>query len=532
MHRIVTPRANASNRRHTKLLISAGAILAASTLLSACTSGNNATPNGGTSAAPASQQILKIGLSGEPQPVVAGADQGTVGYSLDALIGRGLTQYDADGKIVPGLAKSYKTVNASTYQFTLRSGLKFNNGAALTAKNVKSTLLYLSKPANAARTLKGMENIESVDVNANQITVHLKSNDPDFLQYVADPTTFIAPDSSLKSTVTAYIGDGPFKVKSVQKGVKMILVKNPNFYGASSVKLKEIDMIYYPDDQARTNAIVSGDVDLIDYVPWTSFATIKSTSGLHIDAVPGPMMDLEFNVTKGPFANPLVREAVAYAVNRNNVVKASFFGNASVTYGIPLVKTSPYYTKANQHLWSYDPAKAKQLLTQAGYPKGFSATLLASSQYAFHQDTALSVQADLKKIGINLTLNSPDWATRQQASTAGNYDIKVNGWAGILTSPAYLEAELGGPDVAKSYGYNNPDLMAAFAAGRTGATQAQRDAGYQKAFQLIQKDVPLVPLVQRDQGFAMDSRVKGFKNISGFASFYSFDTIASTYIAG
>ncbi|MEU1259314.1 ABC transporter substrate-binding protein [Streptomyces chartreusis] len=518
-----------SPRRHAKLLTAACATLAV--LLSAC-SASGRSSGSGSSAAPADQQVLKIGLSGEPKPVIAGADQGGVGYSLNALIGRGLTQYDATGNIVPGLASSYKAVDGATYEFNLRSGLKFNDGSALTAENVKNTLLYLSKPTNAARTLKSMGNIDRIDVSGNQVTVHLKSKDPDFLQYLADPTAFIAPDSSLNNAKAAYVGDGPFKVESVQKGVKMVLVKNPHFYDASDVKLKQIELIYYPDDQARTNAIISGGVNLIDYVPWTSFSTVKATPGLKIDAVPGPMMDVEFNVTKGPFANPKVREAVAYAVNRENVTKSVFFGNASVNYGIPLGKNSPYYTKDNQNLWSYDPAKAKQLLTQAGYPNGFSATLLTSSQYTFHQDTALSVQADLKKVGIDLKLKSPDWATRTQASADGSYDIKINGWSGMVSSPAYLEAAIGGPEVAKSYGYDNPDLMDAFAAGRTGSTEAARKAAYTKAFNLIQKDVPLVPLVQRDQGFAFDSKVKGFRNIPGFASFYSFYTVASTYMTG
>ncbi|MFD5862807.1 ABC transporter substrate-binding protein [Streptomyces chartreusis] len=525
---LATPRlCPRSPRRHTGPLVAAGALLAVGVLLPACTA-NGSSDNGPT--VPASHQVLKVGLSGEPKPVIVGADQGTVGYSLNALIGRGLTQYDATGKVVPALASSYKAVDASTYQFNLRSGLRFNDGSPLTVQNVKNTLLYLSKPTNAARTLKGFENVARVDVKGDQVTVHLKSNDPDFLQYLADPTAFIAPDSSLKNTTAAYVGAGPFKVQRIQKGVKTVLVKNPDFYDASQVKLREVDLIYYPDDQARTNAIISGDVDLIDYVPWTSFTTIKSTDGLRLDAVPGPLMDIEFNVTKGPFANPRVREAVAYAVNRENVANSAFFGNARVTYGIPLDKKSPYLTHDSQNLWSYDPTKAKRLLAQAGYPDGFSATLLTSSQYAFHQDTALSVQADLRKIGIDLKLSSSDWATRMQAATDGNYDIKISGWSGIVTSPAYVEASLGGPDVAKSYHYENPDLMAAFAAGRTGATEAARKAGYAEAFSLVQKDVPLIPLVQRDQGFALANKVKGFTNIPGFASFYSFYAITSTYL--
>lgn len=310
----------------------------------------------------------------------------------------------------------------------------------------------------------------------------------------------------------------------------MTLAKNPDYYDAGAVALNQIKLVYYADGTARTNALISGDVDLIDYVPWENFGRLKGTDGITVDAQNGLLMDVEFNVTKGPFAKPEVREAVAYAINRDSVVQAAFFGNAQAVYGPPIPKESPYFTQESQHLWSYDPQKAKELLAQAGYPSGFSATLLATSQYVFHQDTALTVQADLKKIGINLTLDSPDWPTRMAKATKGDYDIKINGWGGVVSDPSYIESYLGGPDLAKSYGWNNKAIMAQFAKGRTAATEEERKAAYTKAIMSLQTNVPFVPLVQRGQAFAYTSRVHNFHNLPGFLTFYSGYTLAETSI--
>lgn len=507
-----------------------GALVVAATMalilgLSACSGSSPGTESG--------EQSLRFGLSGEPQEVKVGADSGATGYMLDSLIHRGLLTLDSEGKVAPGLAESWEVLNPATYSFKLRSGLKFSDGSPLTSKNVKNSLQFLADPAHGARTLQAMSGIKTVDApDDTDVVVHLKENNSSFLGYLADPTAFVAPDSALTSDGNAEkVGAGPFSISSEENGVSMTIARNPDYYDADTVKLDKINLIYYADGTARTNAIISGDVDLIDYVPWEEFSRLKDADGVTVDAQNGLLMDVEFNVTEGPFAKPKVREAVAYALNRDSVVQAAFFGNAQAVYGPPIPKESPYYTDQSQKLWSHDPAKAKDLLAEAGYPNGFDATLLATSQYVFHQDTALTVQADLKEIGINLKLDSPDWPTRMEKATKGAYDIKINGWGGVVADPSYIESYLGGPDLAKSYGWKDKAIMAQFAKGRTGATEEARKAAYSEAIQALQTNVPFVPLVQRGQAFAYTKRVQDFHNLPGFLTFYSGYTLAATSIS-
>ena len=142
-------------------------------------------------------------------------DQGGVGYIMDSLVHQGLLKYDAQGEIAPALAQEYEAVDESTYSFTLREGLTFSDDTPLTAEDVRDTYLYLGESANGARTVRGMANIDEIEiVDDTEVVIHLASNDPDFLEYAADPTAFIAPAEALDPQAAATVGAGPFAMST------------------------------------------------------------------------------------------------------------------------------------------------------------------------------------------------------------------------------------------------------------------------------------------------------------------------------
>lgn len=472
------------------------------------------------------QQFLTVGLSGEPQPLKPAINQNALGYMMDALIAQGLLQFGPGGDIQPALAESYEQVDNSTYTFTLRPDLKFSDGTPLTSEDVKRTFEYLADPVNAAYTSAGMSRIGSITTDGDsKLTIVLKENDPDFLAYVANPTAFIVKENELAADATVTVGAGPFVIKDQTAGVSMELVPNENFYDPEKVTLERIELEYYPDPTARINALISGDVDFIDSVATQDFDRLKSTSGLVVEAQAGPLMGLTFNMTTGPFANPLVREAVAYAVDREHVASAADGGEADPVYGPVLPEDSPFKTKKSQSLYSYDPEKAKELLAEAGYPNGFDATILTMSQYPFHQDTAIAVQDDLKAVGINLTLDSGDQPTWVKKATEGDFDVKTTGGNGLISAPSYLESWYFAKAAYTSFGYDNPELLAALVEGRTAETEDERAAAYDRAFDIVAVDPPRVDLTQRYNAYAFKDTVKGFENLPGFLSYFSMNAL-------
>lgn len=511
----------------TKLLrttfIAAAAVAALT--LTACGSG-------ASTAGPADAQSLRIGLSADVADLKPARDQGAAAMMLDTLLHRGLLAYDANGEVVPALAESFEQVDDTTYSFKLREGLVFQDGSPLTSANVKTSLEYLAQPESGAKIYAAMSDLESIET-PDDLTAIVKLNSKNVAlpEYLADTTAAILPDAAFDAEGSSWVGAGPYTLESNDKGVAFNLVKNEDYYDAENVTLDDITLSVYADGPARTNALIADDVDLIDFLPWEDFDRVGSTPGLVVDEVSGPFMYVHFNVTEGPFADERVRQAVALAVNRENVASAAFSGQATVISGAPIPESSPFYDAELAQGWATDTDRAKELLAEAGYPDGFSANLLSSSQYAFHQDTALSVQSDLEAIGITTTLDAPDWATRQDSALAGNYDLAIAGSAGVVNDPSFLSNFVSGPAANnRSFGFEDAELESLLDQGLAASNSEERAATYTQVQERILETVPFASLVGRSQAFAYNERVEGFVNLPGFLTFLSGYSLTDTSV--
>lgn len=530
----LTHHSRAGRRRAIGLVAAAAA---GGLLLSACSTSDDGTapttdegsaPATGD-AVPAAEQVLRFGFSSEPpRPTTFGGTASTVSYQLYGLIHQGVMTYDGDGEVVPGLAESAEQVDPLTYEFTLRDGLTFHDGTPVTAEDVSSSLSWYANPEHSARSYPGMRYIDTIDVASDtELTITLSSANLSFLEYLADPSAFVVPASELDPDVEATIGAGPYVLESWDEGVGLTLTKFDGYYAADDVSLDTVEVSFYPDATARVNALLSGDVDFIDYVPWESYAQLES-AGFVVDGEVGVFQSAFFNVVDGPFSDPLVREAVAYAVNRDNATDAAFFGNGISLYGVPGSGGS------GENLWEYDPDKARELLAEAGYADGGPEVhLAANSTYVFLQDLALSVQADLEAVGFTVELTSPDWATFTEQALAGEYDVMVQGNIGNVEDPAaWLPRLVQQPAEAnKSFGYSNAELDAALAAALAAEDEASKQAALDEAYAIIQTDVPFATINQRMQAYAYTDAVTGFEVMTGFRQPYSVNNLTDVVIA-
>ncbi|MEQ3549357.1 ABC transporter substrate-binding protein [Pseudonocardia nematodicida] len=518
-----TPPAGLSRR---SLLQLAGALAGAVTL-SACGSGSGGTGSG------SGAQTLNFGLSGEPATLRPGADQGAASLFVVSLLHRGLVAYDTDGEVVPALASEWDSADDQTFTFTLRPGLTFQDGTPLTSADVARTLEFLADPANSARIGSAVQSLDAVET-PDETTVVVRHSEPNaaFLDYLADPSAGVLPESAFAADAVNTVGAGPFRMAGDSSGVGMSLERFDGYYDADAVQLDGVEISYYPDGNARTNALLSGEVDIIDYVPWESFDQVESDPDLTLDAQSGLVMYLAFNVDEAPFGDARVRRAVAHAINRDNAVASVFSGNARPVAGPPVAAESPFHEASLADAWAYDPDRARELLAEAGFPDGFAATLLTTSQYAFHQDLAVSVQADLAAVGVDVTLDNPDYATRIQQGNAGAYQMAVNGNGGIVNDPAFLSDFLVGPaNYKRSFGFTDPEIEASLAEGLRTTDETARQEVYRRLQQQIVDATPFAMVSDRAQAFAYSSRVQGFANLPGFLTFHSGYTATATTVA-
>ncbi|GAB3596880.1 ABC transporter substrate-binding protein [Microbacterium tumbae] len=476
-------------------------------------------------AAPAAEQVLRYGNSGEPQPIQAGLDQGNVGVTMDTLVHAGLVTWNKDEELVPYLAESYEQDDATTYTFTLREGLTFQDGEPLTSEDVAASLLYLAEPENGAKSVTGLSDIESVDT-PDELTAVISLSAPNsaFLEYLADPTSAIYPAEALEFGAVAEIGAGPFQIEEKTAGVGMTLSRFDGFWNAEDVTLDTIEITYYPDATARVNALLAGEIDFMDFVPWADFERLDTTEGIVLDQQEAQFMYVYFNVVEGsPLSDPVVRRAVSTAIDRQSVIDSAFFGYGTASSSIPVAAGSVADVPEAKDPFEYDPDAAHQMLLDAGYADGdLTLDFTTSSQYAFLLDSALSIQADLEAIGITVNIVDVDYAAYQELGVNGEYDITTVGGAGAVLNPFWIKNYVTGPDsYVRSFGYNNEALNAALDAGLRGATPEEQTEGFTEAFTIINEDVPFTMIGRRNQAYAYTDDVTGFAAFPGFLNLYS-----------
>ena len=465
---------------------------------------------------------LRFGLSAYPPNLAPWLNAGGATGAVVSLIHRGLLSYGPDGKLRGELAERWEA-DGKDWVFHLRDAT-FHNGNKVTAADVKWSLEQVAAERSTAYMRAQFQNVDRIDTPDDR-TVRLVMKQPmaTIPEWLANYFMPMVARDSIERGGPG-IGAGPFVLKSMERGVSIDLVRFDKYYKPGLPKLQAIRIVAYADENARVAALQAGDVDLIDYVPWQSMAGIEADAKLRLTTQNGPFMYLTFNGKSGPFSNALVRQAVGFAVNRDDVIRSAFFGRGAPLAGVPLMPDSPFYDKARAEYFRHDPERAKALLRQAGFENGFSCTLLSTAQYGMHLSSAEVVQQNLAAVGIQAQLSTPDWASRVSLGNRGQFEIAVNGTAAEITDPdgmsSVIDNELS-PSYIRSTGFTVPKLHGLLEAGRSETDFAKRKAIYDEVQQLATEQAPIVGLCYRAQGYAMTSDVQNFTNLPGLLSFYS-----------
>jgi len=465
--------------------------------------------------------VLTFGLSSFPPTIQPWANSGTAAATMKLLMYRGLTSYADDGTLRGELAESWAQDGTHAWVFKLRDA-KFQNGEKVTSADVKWTIEQVAGERSTAFFRTEMQNVERVETPDDR-TVRIVTKTP-VVTLPVMLASYHLPIISRNSDRASPSGAGPFVLKAQERGTSLDFEANPNFYKPGLPKLKGLRVIAYSDENLRVSALQSGDLDLIEYVPWQAMDAITANPALSLDAVDGAFMFLVFNGSKPPFNDARVRKAVAHAVRRDELVKAAFFGRGSALEQLPIAESSAYYNAEFKDGWRYDPELSKRLLAEAGFPNGLSCGLLSTAQYGMHKDTAEVVQNHLAAVGIKAELNLPDWSTRVAIGNRGQYDMAVMGTAADSNDPDGITNFIDGslsPSYVRSFGLKIDKITELLAAGRAEFDAEKRRAIYREMEKVAIEQAPIAGLTWRSQGYAMKKDVTGFKNLPGALTFYS-----------
>ena len=399
---------------------------------------------------------LTITLSAEPpglDPTTSPA--ATIKRVVHYNLFEGLLKVDRNGKVVPMLAKSYTaSKDGKEYTFTLHPGIKFHDGKACTAEDVKFSLERILDPKTAAPYRMYYEGIESVQVvDPLNVKIKLKKYDSMFLFNIARGDAVIVPRQAVDKLKSQPVGTGPFKLAEWKRGDSILLVKNADYHIKGVPYLDKVVFKFIPDPSSQLAALKAGDVDVIAYdmAPENVAALEKDARFKVIKGHTTTDVIMAMNHSKKPFSDPKVRQAITLAIDRKAVIQGAMSGFGT-PIGSHMDPTNPYYVDLSG-LYPYNPEKAKQLLTEAGYPKGFEAVLKLPEPYAYARRSGEVIADQLSKVGIKLTLEviqMGQWVDRVFKNA--DYDLTVMGHAEPFDIEIYGKANY-------YFRYSNPKFQ-------------------------------------------------------------------------
>lgn len=357
----------------------------------------------------------------------------------------GLTRFKPDNSLEPDMATKWEvSPDGLTYTFTLRPDAKFADGSPVTGDDWQWSLDRCRNPENGIWAFT-MEAVDTVEASDTQVVFKLKQPSAFFLpatamfNCVVMPAKLVEAAGGWENFMLHPIGSGPFIMKEWVKGDHMLLVRNPYYWETGKPILDEILVKTIPDDNARILALQKGDVDAINYPPFNRVPDLSKDPNLKVLQFPATYTNfLALNVTQKPLDDAKVRLALSYAIDRDALIKTINFGigEPATTYR---VKGSLYFNDTLPG-WPYDVAKAKALLTDAGYPDGFTTSIEIVGGNQTQTQIATLVQAMWDQIGVKLEINKTEAGIWTSNYRAGKHVIQVRGWTDDIPDPSQFTA--------------------------------------------------------------------------------------------
>ncbi len=466
---------------------------------------------------------VTIGLASEPSALDPhyhnlGPNNSMVQHIFDRLV-----HQDANQNLQPGLAVSWKPTTQTTWEFKLRQGVKFHDGSDFDANDVTFTLNRVpnvpNSPSPFTRYTKAIASTEVVDSH----TIRFTTKDPApllpvFLAQVNILSDQIASDKPEGKTTEQLnngdgtIGTGPYKFVEWVRGDRIVLARNDNYWGGKE-PWDKVTFKPLSNKGARVAALLAGQVDMIEKPPSADLANLRTNDKVsisqgpsnrviyvHLDSHAEPSVAITDTGGKNPLKDARVRQALSIAINRKAISDRVMEG-----LGMPageLLTPGMFGTTPGIAPIAYDPKKAKELLTAAGYPNGFSTNLgTPNDRYINDAQVAQAVAAMWERIGIKVNVQAFTKSVFFKSRNQYKFSTYLAGWGagtGEMSSPLVAlvatrnkEKGMGGTNRGR---YSNPKLDALLEQATSTVDDAKREALLQQASKMAMEDYAIIPL--------------------------------------
>lgn len=434
-----------------------------------------------------------------------------------ALVYETLVSFDRDNNIVPKLATSWEIIDPSSWKFYLRKGVKFHDGTPFTAEAVKFSIERCGKGGGASYT-GFVDNVEVIDDYT--VLLHLKSEFGPVLNHLSFIVGAMMNPKFVEEKgkdITQYAcGTGQFKLEEYIPGTRAVFVKNEDYWGKPA-KLDRVEFRTIPEESTRVMALRSGEVDLIENPPPHELPSIEKDKNLYAYVSPkNRLLSIGFNLLDenvGGEKNKALREAIAYAINPIEIVDFLLEGIAISLHDQVYIPKSIVKDAGDPSLIRIpDLEKAKQILKEAGIEPGRKVEFwVPRGRYLMDADIGEVIREQLSKAGIDVELSVMEWGPMATALSNHEHQLYLISW-NFVTGGTYLTYHMcfHSESVWNLYGYYNEELDKLIDESSVTVDWNKRMEIVNKAYKILYDDVVLVPILQYQNIYAANKKVKGF----------------------
>ena len=485
----------------------AGVSVVVAALIAGCAGA--AAPSESAAPTPSGPQELRVALSALPTLNV----MGTTGAAYGSTITVATQLFDTlvvatdDGEYVPSLATEWVT-EGDTWTFTLRDDAVFHDGTPVTAADAKASLeLIIANKGTLANLFAGVASINAPDATTLEIVTSRPMPDliPNLTRIYVGPGDRIADEAFWEAPV----GSGPFQFESYNQGDRVVLTGNEDYWGGAP-KLERLELIQMLEAAPKVTALEAGDIDVLWNIPVDLTGRLKTNPEVVYDSIPSyNYYFMWFNNGREPFTDPLVRQALAEAVDVDSIVT-----NVLGDLGTPAVSAIPATVPGageNKDI-PYDPENAKKLLAEAGFPDGFSTTMEMNPGMGMNIDLiARAMISDWAKVGITVELLEKEAAVFNEDFRNNNYDLHIQPNQVITGDAAYATDRLYNCErVAASINHCYEELDKLIKDARVEMDPAERSAIFEEANQFLWENYVGIYQADVKYDYAVRSNVQGF----------------------
>lgn len=462
-------------------------------------------------------------MGAEPESLDPVAMASSPSATISQHISQTLVYLDVDGTLRPNLAEAWETApDGLSWTLSLRQNVQFHDGTPFNAEAVKFNLDRFLNPDNAAPFRFLIERIVNVEV-VDEFTVRLHLEKPfaPLLSHLSHAFIGMISPAALQALpagekITLPVGTGPFRIVSWDKGDKVVLERNPAYWGEQP-KLEKVTFRFVPEAASRIVMLETGEAQAIMSVPPAEAPRLRQNQDLRVVNQTGVrLIYIGINNQRGPLADPRVRQALNYAIDKETLVQTVLAGSGQPSTA-PVVPAVFGHTPAGPYAFNLD--KAKQLLAEAGYADGFSVNLYhPTGRYVMDATIAEAVQGMLKEIGVTAELKTMEWGTYLQSirkpPAEATHDLYMLGWGTVTLDADYGLYSMFHSAQWPATGWNvsfykNEQVDELLTAGRNTPDREERKRIYSEVIPLIWQDAPWIFLHDEMQINAERANVSG-----------------------